>query len=171
MRHSIRRNHGSRTAGMCVPYPSIPGYVDNSQDVIQERLEVIGDEIWRDRVGKVIGLKRATVSPQWGRLLRVVLAAHADEVGMMIKHMDADGLIRCQGVGRLNPQVLVCPRVLIHGRKPTKDVIGPRRSGEPLPALDEMLIDVGLPREQVCEIVEVGDINTFARHADGCLRY
>ena len=90
---------------------------------------------------------------------------------MMVKRIFADRFIRFQDVGGLNPQVLVSPRVLIHGRKPTKGVIGPRRSGEPLPALDEMLIDVGLPREQVCEIVEVGDINTFARHADGCLRY
>ncbi|MDP6041931.1 MAG: M42 family peptidase, partial [Candidatus Latescibacteria bacterium] len=34
--------------------------------------------------------------------------------------------------------------------------------GQSLPALDEMLIDVGLPREEVCEAIEVGDTVTFA---------
>ncbi len=85
---------------------------------------------------------------------------------MMVKHIDADGFIRFQGVGGLNPQVLVSQRVIIHGRKPVKGVIVPRRAGEPLPALEEMLIDVGLPREAVCEAVEVGDIVTFAQELE-----
>ena len=84
----------------------------------------------------------------------------------MVKHIDADGFIRFQGVGGLNPQVLVSQRVIIHGRRPVKGVIVPRRSGEPLPALEEMLIDVGLPREEVCEAVEVGDIVTFAQELE-----
>ena len=142
--------------------PGIPGYEDDVQDVIQTILEGSCDEVWRDRVGNVIGLKRATNPPEGQRPLRVVLAAHADEVGMMVKHVDADGFIRFQGVGGLNPQVLVSQRVIIHGRRPVKGVIVPRRSGEALPTLEEMLIDVGLPREAVCDAVEVGDIVTFA---------
>ncbi len=142
--------------------PGIPGYEDEIQEIIQEILEGSCDEVWRDRVGNVIGLKRATNPPEGRRPLRVVLAAHADEVGMMVKHVDDDGFIRFQGVGGLNPQVLVSQRVIIHGRRPVKGVIVPRRSGEALPMLEEMLIDVGLPREAVCEVVEVGDIVTFA---------
>ncbi len=142
--------------------PGIPGYEDDVQDVIQTILEGSCDEVWRDRVGNVIGLKRATNPPEGQRPLRVVLAAHADEVGMMVKHVDADGFIRFQGVGGLNPQVLVSQRVIIHGRRPVKGVIVPRRAGEALPTLEEMLIDVGLPREAVCDAVEVGDIVTFA---------
>lgn len=146
--------------------PGIPGYEDDIQAVIRARLEAVCDEVWRDRVGNVIGVKRATVAPQSGRPLRVVLAAHADEIGMMVKHIDADGFIRFQGVGGLNPQALVSQRVLIHGRKPTKGVIVPRRSGEPLPALDEMLIDVGLPRDEVLARIEVGDIITYAQELE-----
>ena len=146
--------------------PGVPGYEDDIQDVIQKRLDGSCDEVWRDRVGNVIGLKRATAPPEGSRPLRVVLAAHADEVGMIVKHIDADGFIRFQGVGGLNPQVLVSQRVIIHGRKPVKGVIVPRRSGQPLPALEEMLIDVGLPREEVCEAVEVGDIVTFAQELE-----
>ncbi|MBT4140385.1 MAG: M42 family peptidase [Candidatus Latescibacteria bacterium] len=143
--------------------PGIPGYEDEIQDVVQAYLNPICDEVSRDRVGNVIGLKRATHPPTNGdRPLRVILAAHADEVGMMVKHIDADGFIRFQPVGGLNPQVLVSQRVIIHSKKKVNGVIVPRRAGHPLPTLDEMLIDVGLPRANVCEAVQVGDIVTFA---------
>ena len=144
--------------------PGIPGYEDAIQDVVQEFLDRVCDQVSRDLVGNVIGVKRATHPPVDGnRPLRVILAAHADEVGMMVKHIDGDGFIRFQGVGGLNPQVLVSQRVIIHGRKPVHGVIVPRRNGQPLPTLEEMLIDVGLSREKVCESVEVGDIITFAQ--------
>jgi putative aminopeptidase FrvX len=143
--------------------PGIPGYENEIQDVIQKFLDPVCDEVSRDRVGNVIGLKRATQPPPNGnRPLRVILAAHADEVGMMVKHIDGDGFIHFQPVGGLNPQVLVSQRVIIHGKEKVNGVIVPRRAGHPLPTLDEMLIDVGLPREDVCEAVQVGDIVTFA---------
>ena len=142
--------------------PGIPGYEDEIQDVVQTFLGPVCDEISRDRVGNVIGLKRATHSLKKGdRPLRVILAAHADEVGMMVKHIDDDGFIHFQAVGGLNPQVLGSQRVIIHGKKQVKGVIVPRRAGHPLPTLEEMLIDVGLSRQDVCEAVQVGDIVTF----------
>ncbi|MCZ6679592.1 MAG: M42 family peptidase [Candidatus Poribacteria bacterium] len=143
--------------------PGIPGYEDAIQDVAREFLDGVCDEVSRDRVGNVIGIKRSTNPPTNGdRPLRVILAAHADEIGMMVKHIDGDGFIRFQAVGGLNPQVLVSQRVIIHGRNKINGVIVPRRK-DPVPALEEMLIDVGLPRETVCNSIEVGDIITFAQ--------
>jgi putative aminopeptidase FrvX len=127
--------------------PGIPGYEDAIQDVAREFLDGVCDEVSTDRVGNVIGIKRTTNPPANGdRPLRVILAAHADEVGMMVKHIDSDGFIRFQAVGGLNPQVLVSQLVIIHGRKKVNGVIVPRRNGLPLPALVEMLIDVGLSK-------------------------
>lgn len=144
--------------------PGIPGYEDAIQEVAQEFLESVCDEVSKDRVGNVIGIKRATNPPTNGdRPLRVILAAHADEVGMMVKHIDSDGFIRFQAVGGLNPQVLVSQLVIIHGQKKVNGVIVPRRNGHPVPALEEMLIDVGLSKEAACESIEVGDIITFAQ--------
>ena len=67
--------------------PGSPRYEDDLKDVIEEIQEGICDEVSRERVGYVIGLKRATNSPDGNRPLRVVLAAHADEAGMMVKHI------------------------------------------------------------------------------------
>jgi tetrahedral aminopeptidase len=142
--------------------PGIPGYEDAIQDVVQGILAKSCDEISRDRMGNVIGLKRATQQASGDRPLRVVLAAHSDEIGMMVKFIDADGFLGFQPVGGLNPQAIVGQRVLIHSREPVNGVIVPRRNGLPLPTLDEMLIDVGMPREAVCEAIDVGDVVTFA---------
>jgi endoglucanase len=91
-----------------------------------------------------------------------VLAAHADEIGMMVKHIDGDGFIRFEPVGGLNPQVIVSQRVIIHGREVVNGVIVPT-SGDRTPAVKGMLIDTGLPRDEVCRQVEVGDTITFAQ--------
>jgi len=143
--------------------PGIPGFEDPVQEVVAEVLRPKCDEVHRDRMGNVIGLKRATEAPEDAeRPLRIVLAAHADEVGMMVKHIDSDGFIRFQPLGGLNRQVIPSQHVIVHGRQPVHGVIVPGK-GDKVPELADALIDVGLPRETVCERVEVGDTVTFAQ--------
>jgi len=61
--------------------PGISGYEDAIQDVVAATLQPRCDEVRRDRLGNVIGLRRATPAGSDERPLRVVLAAHADEIG------------------------------------------------------------------------------------------
>jgi len=142
--------------------PGIPGYEDPIQEAVQDILRPVCDEVRYDRMGNVIALKRAAQQPAGGRLLRLILAAHADEVGMMVKHIDGDGFIRFQPVGGLNAQVIMSQRVIIHGRNHVNGVIVPSK-GDKLPAMEDMLIDTGLRRADLCEQVEVGDVITFAQ--------
>jgi endoglucanase len=146
--------------------PGIPGFEDGIQDAVAEVLAACCDEVSRDRVGNVIGLKRAEKPEGDGAPMRVVLAAHADEIGMMVKHIDDDGFIRFEPIGGLHPQVLVSQRVTIHGKRAVDGVIGPDMrpdSRDKAPRLQDMLIDVGLPKDAVCKLVEVGDVITFAQ--------
>jgi putative aminopeptidase FrvX len=142
--------------------PGIPGFEDPVQEVVEETLRPRCNEVRRDRMGNVIGLKKATKPPKGERSLRVVLAAHADEIGMMVKHVDGEGFIRFEPVGGLSAQAIVSQRVIIHGREPVNGVIVPTEDEKP-PAMKDMLIDVGLPRDEVCKRVEVGDVITFAQ--------
>ena len=142
--------------------PGIPGFEDPIQEIVEETLQPACDEVRRDRMGNVIGLKKATKPPAGERPLRVVLAAHADEIGMMVKHIDGDGFIRFEPVGGLNAQAIVSQRVIVHGRKPVNGVIVPTKGDKP-PAMTDMLIDVGLPKDKVSKLVEVGDVITFAQ--------
>ena len=62
--------------------PGVPGYEDEIQAIVSEALRSACDEVRRDRIGNVIGLKKASGGAD--RPLRVALAAHVDEIGMMV---------------------------------------------------------------------------------------
>jgi len=114
-------------------------------------------------MGNIIGLRRATGPPGDGKPpLRVVLAAHADEIGMMVKYIDGDGLIRFQRIGGLEAPVLVSQHVMIHGREAVRGVIAPGRGGD-VPKAEDLVIDLGLTADEVRERVEVGDIVTLGQ--------
>ncbi len=147
--------------------PGIPGFEDPIQDVVAETLAPRCDEVRRDRMGNVIGLRKATGPPADGRPLRVMLAAHADEVGMMVRHIDDDGFIRFEPMGGLQVMAIISQHVIIHGREPLRGVIAPtntpsKKKDEP-PEVKDLLIDVGLPADEVRRRVQVGDIVTFAQ--------
>src|SRR5262249_21199725 len=93
-----------------------------------------------------------------------VLAAHADEIGMLVKHITPEGFIRFAPVGGLHIASTMSQPVVVHGRREVRGVVvpdvPPRDTYRPLPA---MMIDVGLPRDPVLELVAIGDHVTFAQ--------
>jgi endoglucanase len=140
--------------------PGIPGFEDAIQDVVAEVLGRSCDSIKRDRLGNVIALKKATHTPSGKkRPLRVALAAHADEVGAMVEHINPEGYIRFQQVGRLAAVSITSQPVVIHGKKPVRGAIVPHR--DKVLELEDLMIDVGLSYEEVCELIEVGNPITF----------
>lgn len=144
--------------------PGVPGFEDAVQRVAMDALRESCDEVRRDRMGNVIGRRKATDPPEGDRPGRILIAAHADEVGMMVKHIDEKGFIRFQPLGGLNPQVIVSQRVLIHGREQVRGVIVPdtrKDSREKPTPLEEAFIDTGLPPDVLRERIEVGDVVTF----------
>ena len=146
--------------------PGPPGHEDEAQAVVMEVLRTCCDEVRRDRLGNVVGLRRATQPPADGTPpSKVVLAAHVDEIGMMVKHIDPNGFIRFEPMGGLNAQVIVSQRVVIHGKKPVGGVVVPdtrSESKDKVTKVQEAFIDTGLPRDALCERVAVGDVVTFA---------
>lgn len=139
----------------------IPGHEGPAQEVVIETLKGCCDEVKKDHLGNVISLKKASRKPKGQkRPLKVVLAAHVDEVGMMVKHIHDNGYIHFIQLGGLNAQVCESQRIIIHGKKPVRGVIVPK-GGENKAKLDELLIDTGLPKEELEKLVDVGDIATF----------
>jgi endoglucanase len=152
--------------------PGVSGFEDAVQEIVREHLVTVCDEVRGDRMGNVIGVRRASGRvPDAGRATRVVVAAHADEIGMMVKAVDAEGYVHPYPLGDLHPPSLVSQRVVIHGREPVQGVVVPRvPNGRPaspksleVQPLDEMVIDLGLPSGDVHHLVSVGDPITFAQ--------
>ena len=141
--------------------PGIPGYEDRVQDITRRELEKCCDEVTTDRVGNVYGLKKgAGKEPR----LKVMFAAHTDEIGLMVKHIDDDGFIHFVAVGGLDPRVLAARRVIIHGREDVRAIIAPLPIWLGTPEdrqksrqIDDLVIDTGRPGDEVKKLVRIGD--------------
>jgi putative aminopeptidase FrvX len=143
-------------------------------------LEAIGphvDEVKVDALGNVLAVKRAAKGRNHPRLL---LAAHMDEVGMMIVDHDTDGSLRFEVVGGLSERVLLGKAVIVGPRR-LPGVIGAAPvhllGGERLETVvrpGQMRIDVGAGNQEAARHqVPLGERATFATEfavLDGALR-
>jgi len=143
--------------------PGVTGHEDPTQDVITKVLKTCCDKVRRDRLSNVIALKKATNPPAGAdRPVRVMLAAHSDEVGLMVKHISDKGFIRFLQVGGINPEVASSQRVIIHGKEKVRGVVVPSKGGgDKKPKLDDMRIDVGMSGEKARKLITPGDIVSF----------
>ena len=149
--------------------PGIAGREDRVRAVVVDALRPLVDDLRVDALGSVVGTKR-------GDGPRVMLAAHMDEIGFFVSHIDDNGFLRLQQVGGFDARTLVAQRVLVHGfagsilrgalqpgSKPIhlldRDEIKPVK-------LEELFVDVGLPVEHVRAQVELGDIVTLDRELE-----
>ena len=90
------------------------------RNYILEKVRETADEVRVDRMGNVIATKYARGEKN-GR--HVMLAAHMDEVGMIIVGINENGLLSYQPVGGIDSRVVVSKRVLV-GENAVPGVIG-----------------------------------------------
>ncbi len=141
----------------------VPGFEDPAQQIAAQELAACCDEVNRDHLGNVIGLRKATI-PTKGKPFRLMLAAHVDEVGLMVKHINDKGFIHFIQLGGVNPYVAQSQRILIHGKQPIRGVIVPKigngENGKPT-TLDDLLIDTGLSKAKLEKLITPGDVISF----------
>jgi putative aminopeptidase FrvX len=129
----------------------VSGSEGSVYSVIKKELRGHVDEIHEDPLGNLIATKK-------GNKFSVMLAAHMDEIGMMVKYIDEKGFIRFVALGGWYGPTLYNQRVVLHGAGgPCYGVIGgkpphmmdeeERKKGV---KIDDMFIDVGaVNREEV----------------------
>ena len=139
--------------------PGISGREENVRNFLKEELSSYADEVRTDVLGNLILTKKGTS----GKTL--LLCAHMDEVGLMVRFIDERGFLRFVIVGGIDPRTLLAQRVRVQtktgpllgiiGTKPAHITTEAERS-QAVP-LKDLFIDLGLPVEQVKELVQVGD--------------
>src|SRR5437588_1660503 len=145
--------------------PSPSGFEQRVQQVIREEVQQYTDELRTDVHGNVI----ASLNP--GGNPRVMLTAHCDELGFLVRYIDDKGFIYFAPIGGYDPSTLPGERVQIHtdrgailgviGRKPVHLLQGEERNKAP--KLSEMWIDIGVSsKEEAQERVPIGSIATRA---------
>lgn len=147
--------------------PGIAGREEQVRAIMVEELRTLTDDVSVDRLGNVIAWKRGKSDR------RVMLAAHMDEIGFIVKYIDDKGFLRLQPIGGFDARVLFAQRVFVHGfaGERLRGVLMPTSKpthllGNEQPAalkLDDFFVDLGLSNEQVRAKVEVGDMVTMDR--------
>lgn len=139
------------------------GHEEHIRQTIVEEVKDWVDEFRVDALGNLITVRRPTSSDQ-GR--RVMLAAHMDEIGVIVTHVDDKGFCRFAPVGGVGPHILLGSRVLFaNGTVGTFGTEGrPFRSKEL--KIEEMYLDVGAASKEEVP-VSVGDVAAFQHsHSD-----
>ena len=150
--------------------PGVSGFEDPVQQVVKAELEPFCDSVHIDKIGNVIGLKRGVRTEQEGAPLKVMLAAHMDEIGFMVKYIDRDGFVRFMPIGGFDPRTLVAQRVIIHGQRDVKGVVAPQpnwilndKDRQKVLEINELVIDTGMDRESITNLVSIGDVISLAQ--------
>lgn len=114
------------------------GHEEQIRETIRSEVEPFADEIRVDTLGNLIVLKKGN-----GGGKRVLLAAHMDEIGLIISYVDEQGFLRFQPIGGVDVMTLVGGRVQFADG--TVGVIAPEKRGEfkKEPELSRLYIDIG----------------------------
>lgn len=134
------------------------------RDYIISKIKNYVDDYYVDNIGNLITYKRGK-----GNGPKVMLDAHMDEVGLMVSHINSDGLLKFQTVGGIEGRILVGKRVRI-GENAIPGVIGLKPVHLQSPKerngsvdIKQLTIDIGAKdKEQAAGKVEVGDYVSFA---------
>lgn len=133
------------------------------REVVLRLIEGHVDDTRVDALGNLVVRKAAAEGA--AAAPKVMLAAHMDEIGVIVTHVDAEGFLRFAPVGGILTGNLIGTRVAFEDG--TVGVIGSekRDDASKAPKLDELFIDVGA-RERAGVRQKVGDAAAFRHGVD-----
>ncbi|HET8522699.1 MAG TPA: M42 family metallopeptidase [Thermomicrobiales bacterium] len=147
--------------------PGIASREDQVRAVVIDELRPLADELSVDALGNVIAVKKGSGGP------RVMIAAHMDEIGFLVRHVDEKGFVRLQPVGGFDPRTLIAQRVIVHASNGERYRGAVQPASKPIhlldpsevkpPKLEELFVDIGLPADEVRNVVDIGDMVTLDR--------
>ena len=136
------------------------GYEDNIRKLVMAEVKPLADEIKVDALGNLIARKKPGKVTKDTK--KIMIAAHMDEIGIMVSHVDDHGFVRFTSIGGVFGKYVLGGRVrFLNG---VQGVIGYDRFDKPheTPTLDKVYIDVGATSKKDCP-VKVGDVAAFDR--------
>lgn len=145
------------------------GFEDRIREIVREELAGHVDEMRTDRIGNLHCVRKGKgANPK-----RLMLAAHMDEIGFIVKYIDDKGFLRIHTLGGWDPSQMASQRVLVHtregdlpgvlmaSRKP-KHLLSPEEANK-APQVESYFVDLGLSGEEAKQKVRIGDTVTMNR--------
>ncbi|MDW8003874.1 MAG: M20/M25/M40 family metallo-hydrolase [Thermofilaceae archaeon] len=140
----------------------VSGFEEEVRSFLESFIAGLGFEVTVDRLGSLIAHL-----PGEGK--KVVLVAHMDEIGMVVRHVDERGFVYLTPVGGVNTRVLPGSRLLVKtesrllegvvGEKPVHKMKEEER--RKAPEFEDLFLDLGLAADRVKSLVKPGDPVSF----------
>ncbi len=142
------------------------GHEGPVRELIRAAWEPLVDGFEQDRLGSLIGIKRATRDSATAR--RIMLAAHMDEIALMVRDV-VDGFVYVQRVAGIDNRVMPAQPVIVHGRRPVPGLVAtvpphllkPGNNNNRYVDYDSLIVDVGLPAAEAEALIQIGDVITL----------
>lgn len=130
------------------------------REQIKKEIRGLADRVYTDALGNLIAVKN-------GKGAKVMVAAHMDEIGFIVTHIDKNGFLRFSNIGGIYPYNVIAQRVIFENG--TVGTINEERSEKPadIKRIDRMYIDIGAKNQkEASEKVAVGDVAGFYRSCE-----
>jgi len=159
---------------------AVSGREDLMTAFVRDRIKGLVDEVSVDNLGNVVGILRGTRYPDY----RLMLQAHMDELGLIVRNITADGFLLIERIGGMPEKTLMGQRVdvLLDDGRLLPGYVGAKShhitgadEKYKIPTVHEMFVDIGLTSREAVEQagVQVGDPLTyhpnFHRFGDGMI--
>ncbi|HJZ94259.1 MAG TPA: M42 family metallopeptidase [Gemmataceae bacterium] len=149
--------------------PSPSGYERPIQDVVRRWATPIADEVRTDRHGNVL----AAVFPRQSTpgAVKILLAGHCDQIGLMVQHVDSDGYLYVQPIGGWDIQILLGQYLTVWAAGgPIQGVLSRKaphllsnEERNKVPQFHDLWLDIGArTKEEVDQLVRPGDPVTIS---------
>ncbi len=146
--------------------PGLSAYEAPAREHIAKYWKPLVDEMEVSPIGSLHALKKGTGDEPRPRIL---LAAHMDAIGMMVTGIQ-DGFLHFTEIGGIDPRLLPGLRVTVHGKRDLpgiivmpRDALLPERKSQSPVEMKYLFIDLGLSAEETVELVQIGDLVSFAQ--------
>ncbi|MCS7021852.1 MAG: M42 family metallopeptidase [Gemmataceae bacterium] len=149
--------------------PSPSGFEQPIQQLVREYVRDFADDVRTDVHGNVYAIRYAQQRSE--KAVRVMLAGHCDQIGLMVQYIDNEGFLYVQPIGGWDMQILLGQCLTVWTRQgPITGVVARRavhllkpEEKNKVPDFPDIWLDVGARnRAEAEEWVRIGDPVTFA---------
>jgi endoglucanase len=144
----------------------VSGFEFNLRNEIINAFDQYTDSVQVDKLGNIIAHKKGSGNGA----VKILMAAHMDEIGFMVKDIDKKGFIHFTNIGGIDPRTILAQEVIIHGKEEVLGVIGSKpphlqdsSEQEKSIKMEDMIIDTGYEKEDLGKLVSIGDSITVSR--------
>lgn len=144
----------------------VTGREEAARELIIKLIKPYVDENYEDNLGNVIAIRKGNKSKP-----KIMLAAHMDEIGLMVKNISKEGFLQFAKMGGIDDRILLAQKVLVHTSK--GDLVGIVGSKPPhiqkkeernkVVTYDKLFIDIGAENLKTAKKmgVKIGDPINF----------